>query len=88
VEQGEGPTDFTRFARPVGVVKAVMIFVDFPDVPAAPASAASVADHLLGNGQAQQLYRDQSYRRLTLDVTVRSDLAGGGCRRHRPATTF
>ncbi len=74
VEQTEGPTDFTRFARPRGVVKAVMMFVDFPDAPAGSASAAAVADHLLGGGQAQQLYHDQSYGRLTVDVTVRSDL--------------
>jgi M6 family metalloprotease-like protein len=74
VEQTEGPTDFTRFARPLGVVRAVMIFVDFPDAPAGSASASAAADHLLGSGQAQQLYFDQSYGRLTLDVTVRSDL--------------
>lgn len=74
VEQTEGPTDFTRFARPQGMVKAVMIFVDFPDAPAGSASATATADHLLGGGQAQQLYRDQSYGQLTLDVTVRSDL--------------
>jgi len=84
VEQTEGPTDFTRFARPQGVVKAVMIFVDFPDAPADPASTAAAADHLLGSGQAQQLYRDQSYGRLTLDVTVRSDL---GWRRLRESST-
>jgi hypothetical protein len=74
VEQTEGPTDFTRFARPQGVVKAVMIFVDFPDAEAGAASAPAAADHLLGRGQAQQLYRDQSYGQLTLDVTVRADL--------------
>jgi len=84
VEQTEGPTDFTRFARPQGVVKAVMIFVDFPDAQAGPASAAAAADHLLGSGAAQQLYRDQSYGRLTLDVTVRSDL---GWRRLRESST-
>jgi M6 family metalloprotease-like protein len=84
VEQTEGPTDFTRFARPQGVVKAVMIFVDFPDAPAKPASADATADHLLGGGKAQQLYRDQSYGRLTLDVTVRSDL---GWRRLQKSST-
>src|SRR5258708_23151254 len=74
VEQTEGPTDFTRFARPLGVVRAVLIFVDFSDAPAGPASAAAAADHLLGSGHAQPLYLDQSYGRLTPDVTVRSDL--------------
>jgi len=75
VEQTEGPTDFTRFARPRGVVKAVMIFVDFPDVPAGSASAAAAAEHLLGGGKAQQLYHEQSYGQLTLDVTVQRELA-------------
>jgi M6 family metalloprotease-like protein len=70
----EGPTDFARFARPRGVVKAVMIFVDFPDAHADPASADAIGKHLLGQGQAQQLFQDQSYGQLTLDVTVRSDL--------------
>jgi M6 family metalloprotease-like protein len=85
-QQNEGPTDFTRFARPQGVVKAVMIFVDFPDAPAGTASAAATADRLLGSGQAQQLYRDQSYGQLTLDVTVRSDL--GWRRLPKPSTSY
>ena len=84
-QQNEGPTDFTRFARPQGVVKAVMIFMDFPDAQAA-ASAAATADRLLGGGQAQQLYRDQSYGQLTLDVTVRSDL--GWRRLPKPSTSY
>jgi hypothetical protein len=70
----EGPTDFARFARPRGVVKAIMIFVDFPDAHAGPASADAIGKHLLGQGQAQQLFHDQSYGQLTLDVTVRSDV--------------
>lgn len=85
-QQNEGPTDFTRFARPQGVVKAVMIFVDFPDAPAGTASAAATADRLLGSAQAQQLYRDQSYGQLTLDVTVRSDL--GWRRLPKPSTSY
>ena len=63
-----------------------MIFMDFPDAPAGPASAAATADRLLGGGQAQQLYRDQSYGQLTLDVTVRSDL--GWRRLPKPSTSY
>jgi hypothetical protein len=85
VEQTEGPTDFTRFARPRGVVKAVMIFVDFPDAPARK-STADVRHHLLGRGKAQQLYHEQSYGRLTLDVTVRSDL--GWRQMSKPSTSY
>ncbi|HEX6899158.1 MAG TPA: hypothetical protein VF789_05570 [Thermoanaerobaculia bacterium] len=72
--RGEGPTDFKLYARPEGVVRAVMIFVDFEDAPAAGASTADVGRHLLGNGSAQRLFRDQSYQRMVLDVTVKSDL--------------
>ena len=88
VEQTEGPTDFTRFARPRGIVKAVMIFVDFPDAPAGSASAAAAARHLLGGGKAQQLYHDQSYGRLTLDVTVRSDLGWRRMSKHSTSYDF
>jgi M6 family metalloprotease-like protein len=74
VEQTEGPGDYERFVRPLGRVKAVMVFVDFPDAPAGATSAAATADHLLGGGRAQTLYHEQSYGRMTLDVTVRADL--------------
>jgi M6 family metalloprotease-like protein len=70
----EGSTDFTTYARPEGTVKAVMIFVDFPNAPAGSTSAEVTAHHLLGDGQAQALYQEQSYGRLVLDVTVRDDL--------------
>ena len=30
----EGPTDYTRFVRPLGTVRGVMLFVDFSDAPA------------------------------------------------------
>jgi len=71
---GEGPTDFNLYARPEGVVRAVMVFVDFQDIPAGAGSAADVARSLLGNGNAQRLFYDQSHQRMTLDVDVRSDL--------------
>jgi M6 family metalloprotease-like protein len=86
VYKTEGPTDFTFYARPEGIVKAVMVFVDFPDAPAEPASASDTANHLLGNGQAQALYHAQSYHKLTLDVTVKSDL--GWKRMPQPSTKY
>jgi hypothetical protein len=86
LDKTEGPTNFSRFARPRRVVKAVMIFVDFPDAPAGSVSAAVTADHLLGHGRAQQLFHDQSYGQLTLDVTVRSDL--GWRRLSKPSTHY
>jgi M6 family metalloprotease-like protein len=85
VYKTEGPTDFTFYQRPVGAVRAAMIFVDFANAPA-DADAAGVAAHLLGGGAAQQLYRDQSYQKLQLDVTVLSAL---GWRRMRsPSTNY
>jgi M6 family metalloprotease-like protein len=88
VNQTEGPADYTLFARPKGRVKAVMVFVDFQDAPGRsnPTSPAKTAEHLLGLGQAQRLFRDQSYGQLSLDVTVRSDL--GWRRLPKPSTKY
>jgi M6 family metalloprotease-like protein len=86
VYKTEGPTDFTFYARPEGIVKAVMVFVDFLNAPAGTTSAADTANHLLGNGQAQALYRAQSAQTLILDVTVRSDL--GWKRMPGPSTNY
>jgi M6 family metalloprotease-like protein len=86
VYKTEGPTDFTFYQRPIGVLKAVMVFVDFPDAEAGATSAEATADHLLGNGQAQRLFREQSYGRLSLEVTVRSDL--GWRRVPKPSSSF
>ena len=86
VYKTEGPTDFTLYARPEGTVKAVMVFVDFPNAPAGSTSASDTANHLLGNGQAQALYHDQSSHKLTLDVTVKSDL--GWKRMPHPSTQY
>lgn len=69
----EGCTDFAFYARPVGPLKAVMFFVDFPDAPAGTCSPSDTANHLLGNGRAQQLFSEQSYGacQLTVDVAAR-----------------
>ena len=66
----EGPKDPNRtFVPTSGTVKAVMLFVDFPDVPAGTRTTGSVADHLLGNGRVQMLFKTQSYGKMALDVT-------------------
>ncbi|MGH6691463.1 MAG: hypothetical protein ACREF4_12395, partial [Gammaproteobacteria bacterium] len=72
----EGPSNFSVYARPDGTVRAVMGFVDFSDAPAGTTSASETADHLLGDGQAQRLYHEQSYGRLTLEVDVKASLGG------------
>jgi M6 family metalloprotease-like protein len=70
---GEAATDFKHFAKPVGTVRAVMIFVGFPDAPGVDLPE-KVAEHLLGKGDFSRLYNDQSSGRLTVDVTVMSKL--------------
>lgn len=70
----EGCTDFALYARPVGTVKAVMLFVDFPDAPAGACVPVDQATHLLGNGQAQRLFHDQSHGTFELTVDVMAHL--------------
>jgi M6 family metalloprotease-like protein len=70
----EGPTDFQFYERPIGTLKAVMLFVDFPDAPGDPSSLSDTAEHLLGNGRAQALFSEQSYGACQVEVDVRSDL--------------
>ena len=86
VYKSEGPTDFEFYKKPTGTVKAVMIFVDFPNAPAGSASATDVANHLLGNGAAQQLFSTQSYGKMRLDVAVKSNL--GWKRMTLPSTSY
>ena len=71
---GLDQADFGLYKKPAGVVKAVMVFVDFSDAEAGSASADDLAWHLLGDGKAKQVLRDQSYQKMELDVIDRSDL--------------
>ena len=86
VYKSEGPTDFDFYRKPAGTVKAVMIFVDFSNAPAGSASGTDVADHLLGNGAAQQLFSTQSYGKMRLDVAVKANL--GWKRMPLPSTSY
>ncbi|MGA7392378.1 MAG: hypothetical protein WBV90_00125 [Terrimicrobiaceae bacterium] len=86
VYKSEGPTDFDFYRKPAGTVKAVMIFVDFSNAPAGSASGTDVADHLLGNGAAQQLFSIQSYGKMRLDVAVKAN--PGWNRMPLPSTSY
>lgn len=69
-DKSEGPTDHRMYPKAVGVLKAVMVFVDFPDVPAAGQEIEPIAKHLLGDGKVQQFFKDQSYGKMSFDVTI------------------
>ena len=70
VYKTEGPTDYAIYPKAHGVIRAVMVFVDFPDVPAEGQETEPIANHLLGDGKAQQFFKDQSYGKMSLDVTI------------------
>ena len=63
-----------------------MIFVDFSNAPAGSTSATNVANHLLGNGAAQQLFSTQSYGKMSLDVAIKANL--GWKRMPLPSTSY
>jgi M6 family metalloprotease-like protein len=70
---GEGATDLKHYAKPTGSMNAVMLFVGFPDAPGVDLPQ-DVADHLLGKGQFEALYQDQSAGQLSFDITVMAKL--------------
>jgi M6 family metalloprotease-like protein len=80
----EGPTDSTRNLQAVGSIKAQMVFVDFADAPGDPQSTEGVADHLTGSGKAEKWFRDQSYGRLSFEITRIS----GWRRMPKPSTSY
>jgi M6 family metalloprotease-like protein len=82
----EGPSDYSTYVKPLGTAKAVMVFVDFPDAPAGATSAADRADHILGHGQAQQLYVAQSYGKFSFDVDIKAAL--GWRRMPKPSSAY
>ena len=86
VYKSEGPTDFNFYKKPAGTVRAVMIFVDFSNALAGSTSATNVANHLLGNGAAQQLFSTQSYGKMSLDVAIKANL--GWKRMPLPSTSY
>jgi M6 family metalloprotease-like protein len=82
----EAATDYSFYACPIGTRRAIMLFVEFPDALAGTSSARAIAQHLLGDGSAQRLFKDQSYGKFDLAVTVRDDL--GWRRLPTPATGY
>jgi M6 family metalloprotease-like protein len=64
----EGANLATLYQSARGKKRAIMVFVDFTDARGT-ADTKAVADHLLGNGDAQKWVRDQSYGALTLEVS-------------------
>jgi M6 family metalloprotease-like protein len=64
----EGASLATLYQPARGKKRAIMLFVDFTDARGT-ADTRAVAEHLLGNGEAQRWLRDQSYGALTLEVT-------------------
>ncbi len=63
----EGQIDFDTWRRPIGVVRAVMLFVDFPDVPAT--RPADTIFEELGGPAASSWLAQSSYGKLSLQIT-------------------
>lgn len=82
---GESATDFRHFVKPIGTIRAVMLFVGFPDAPGVD-DPTKVAEHLLGKGDFGRLYGDQSFGKLGFDVTVMS--AAGWRRLPKRSTAY
>lgn len=61
-----GRIDYDTFRRPVGIVRAVMLFVDFPDVPAT-GSAERIFEDLSSPAASGWLARS-SYEQLSLRI--------------------
>ena len=61
-----GPTDYSRFIRPAGTLRALVLYVDFPEAPATQSTEtlySSLAPPLA------QWYRDTSYGRFALEAS-------------------
>jgi M6 family metalloprotease-like protein len=61
-----GRLDWETFVRPLGTVRAVMLFVDFPDVPAKQPAAPIFED--LGFGNAARWLGQSSYGKVALAI--------------------
>ena len=64
-----GKIDFDYYPRPIGTVKALMIFVDFPDAPAAASSTTEASRANLADGPKEWL-ETSSYGKLRLEITA------------------
>ena len=70
IDKSEGDTDTALYLSAVGTAKAVMLFVDFPDAPAHQSETQPIASHLMGNGDVQRFFKEQSSGKMSLDVTI------------------
>ena len=78
-----GMINFDHYPRPIGTVKALMIFVDFPDAPAAPSTTTDASRDNLVDGPAEWL-ETASYGKLHLDITA----IPGWFRMPSPSTSY
>ena len=80
-----GATDYSKFLKGTGTLKAIMVCVDFPDIKnqrekdgaAAPdvQSAQAACTRAIGNkNQAVEIFKAQSNGLMTLEIDNRSDL--------------
>lgn len=65
-QPNEGPTDYSFHLRPIGKLRAIMIFVDFPD---APESERTEELFKMLVPESVKWFKEVSYGRMSLDVT-------------------
>ncbi len=67
VYKTEGPNDPLIYGPTVGNQKAILLYVDFPNIPQ-DGDTRERGEKLLAGGRFQQLFLDQSYGKLTIEV--------------------
>lgn len=67
VYKTEGPNDPLIYDSSVGLKKTIMLYVDFPDAPMDVATVER-GKTVLGEGKFQDLFRVQSYGKLSFDI--------------------
>jgi M6 family metalloprotease-like protein len=82
----ERPTNYSVNRRPLGALRAIMVFVDFSDARGNPDQREQkrIADNLLGVNKASDWFRTQSHGKMSLQV----DRRYGWKRMPRPATEY
>ena len=67
VYKTEGPNDPLIYDSTIGEKKAIMLYADFPDA-VMKINTRDRAKGVLGNGTFQELFDEQSYGKMTLEV--------------------